>query len=397
MTILNMVSGGVLDPNVFGLDDSETNGGVPSFLDRRKELEGAEEATNDVEHAAPATGEQHTTDEDNVEWSDVPDTSEGAGDASGVHGSVDGAAMVEHAAAEFGGGDSAEHAGADMQQHIGGELDPQAAAEYAAEASEERALDVVSGDEAVPEHTPIGHNAPPPEPLSKEQMLKDFNRDVASYGKDSGKGAAALPRLGLRVVRAAYDGLISNEKPKDGSKSDATRIYEAYAANDSKHAEHTKGGMKANAAKLNALIGLGCMTTVDGVDVASRAVAIREKLEGADAKPKALFAGLVDVARAQLAQDTALTDAQIEAAFGKVEKEKTVAGEWEAIRKKVEGLVTGEGPQGLRDDSDRAMAIYSQIDEHIKNFAVDKERTDKIGWLMERGMTRAQAEEFASK
>ncbi len=390
MTILNMVSGGVLDPNVFGLDDSETNGGVPSFLDRRKELEelaaaGHDPHAHDAEdndgHEQAAGGEEpqeaahDPSHDDGGNWSDVPD--------HGAH---------EHATEAGGSADGVSNVADD----IGGDLDVQAAAEYTASAAEEPAVEV-AGDEAVPEHTPIGHNAPPPEPLSKEQMLKDFNRDVASYGKDSGKGAAALPRLGLRVVRAAYDGLISNEKPKDGSKSDATRIYEAYAANDSKHAEHTKGGMKANAAKLNALIGLGCMTTVDGVDVASRAVAIREKLEGADAKPKALFAGLVDVARAQLAQDTALTDAQIEAAFGKVEKEKTVAGEWEAIRKKVEGLVTGEGPQGLRDDSDRAMAIYSQIDEHIKNFAVDKERTDKIGWLMERGMTRAQAEEFASK
>jgi hypothetical protein len=228
-------------------------------------------------------------------------------------------------------------------------------------------------------------------------MLRDFNRDVAAYGKDSGKGAAALPRLGLRVIRAAYDGLISNEKPKSGEKSDAVRIYEAYAANDSKHAEHTKGGMKANAAKLNALIGLGCMTTVDGVEIAERTVAIREKLEGADAKPKALFAGLVDVARAQLGQDTPLSDAAIEEALGKKEKEKTLAGEWEGILKKVETLISGENSHNLKDTSDAAERIYGEIKEHLNNFSRSAEVEQGVAWLMAKGMTREQALEIASK
>lgn len=253
-------------------------------------------------------------------------------------------------------------------------------------------VDPNAGDR--PEHTPPGHNEPPPEPLSREEMLRDFNKDVAAYGRDSGKGASALPRLGLRVIRAAADGLISTEKPKDGTKSDAVRIYEKYAENDSKHAEHTKGGMKANAAKLNALIGLGSMTTVDGVEVASRAVAIRERMEANELKPKALFAGLVDVARKQMAQDTALDDNAIEEALGKAPKEKTVEEEWQGIYKKIENLVTGEGSQGLRDDSDEAMAIAKMVDEHIKNFGVKKENEDKIAFCMERGMTREQATNF---
>lgn len=239
-----------------------------------------------------------------------------------------------------------------------------------------------------------GDNA---EPLDKEEMLKDFNRDITAYGRDSGKGASALPRLGLRVVRAAADGLISTEKPKDGSKSDAVRIYEKYAEQDSKHAEHTKGGMKANAAKLNALIGLGCMTTVDGVEIASRAVALREKMEAEDMKPKPLFAGLVDVARKQMDNDTPLTDEAISEAFGKAVKDKSVAEEWAAIYKKVERLVSGENPQGLKDQSEQAIKIAELVNEHMNNFAVDGEREERIAFCMERGMTREQASEFVSK
>lgn len=245
-----------------------------------------------------------------------------------------------------------------------------------------------------PEAT-VGHNQPEPEPMSREEMLKEFNKDIAAYGKDSGRGAAALPRLGLRVIRAAADGLISTEKPKDGTDSDAVRIYKRYAEQDSKHAEHTKGGMKANAAKLNALIGLGGMTTVDGVDVADRTVRIREKMEGEDQKPKPLFAGLVDVARAQLDQDTALTDDAIATALTKTVKDKSVAEEWVAIGKKIDKLVAGE--HGLKDQSEPALKIAELVHEHINNFATNEERDDQIAFLMERGMTRAQAEEFYDK
>ena len=239
-------------------------------------------------------------------------------------------------------------------------------------------------------------NQPPEEesPQTREEMLKEMWKDFTAYGKASGAGAAALPRLGLRVVRAAADGLISNEKPKDGSKSDAVRIYEKYAEQDSKHSEHSKGGMKANAAKLNALIGLGCMTTVDGVEIADRTVKLREKMEAEEAKPKALFAGLVDVARAQAEEDQPLTDDAIMAALGKTVKDKTVAEEWTAIYKKIEKLVSGENPQGIRDDSDKAQAIASQVSEHINNFAQSAEIEDQVAFCMDRGMTRADALTF---
>ena len=68
--------------------------------------------------------------------------------------------------------------------------------------------------------------------------------------------------LACRVLRAAADGVLSTAKPLGGGKDDATLIYEAYTAMDSKHSEHTAGGAKANASKVRQIIGMGCMTTI---------------------------------------------------------------------------------------------------------------------------------------
>ena len=248
----------------------------------------------------------------------------------------------------------------------------------------------VTSEVAENERATIGDNGAP---MSIEEMKKELQRDIAKLGEQSGKGSAALPRLGLRVVRAAADGLISTEKPKTG-KSDAVLIYERYAANDSKHAEHTSGGMKANAAKLNALIGLGCMTTCDGVEIADRAVVLRQEMETNELKPKPLFAGLVDVARAQLESDTALSDEAIKAALSKTEKDKTLEKEWAAIAKKVTSLVTGENSAGLRDNSDAAHAIAKMVDEHVSQFQNKSDDVDLVHTLMEKGHSRMSAEEI---
>jgi hypothetical protein len=120
-------------------------------------------------------------------------------------------------------------------------------------------------------------------------------------------------------------------------------------------------------------------------------------MEGAELKPKPLFAGLVDVAREQLASDVALTDDAIKAALTKSKAEKTLEKEWSTVLKKVEGLITGENPQGLKDTSDAAMKIGELINEHVKAFVVREERQDMIELLMERGYTRAQSEAIADK
>lgn len=235
-------------------------------------------------------------------------------------------------------------------------------------------------------------------PGDPAELRRDFFKDVNKFGKASGEGASALGRLGLRCLRAAADGAISSAKPAGGGKDDATLIYEAYAAMDSKHAEHTAGGAKANASKLRQVIAMGCMTTLsDPVAVGDRVVAIRERMEGAELKPKALFAALVDVARDQLASDTELSDAAIEAALIKTKAEKTLEKEWTAIQKKVEGLITGEASHGLKDTSDTALKISDLCIERLKQYKSDDTRADLIAAMVENGYTEAQATAIVDK
>jgi len=240
----------------------------------------------------------------------------------------------------------------------------------------------------------VGHN----QPANPEELRRDFFKDVNKFGKASGEGASALGRLGLRALRAAADGVLSTAKPQGGGKDDATLVYEAYTAMDSKHAEHTAGGAKANASKLRQVIAMGCMTTLsDPVAVGDRVVRIRERMEGADLKPKALFAALVDAAREQIASDSELTDAQIEAVCTKTKADKTLEKEWTAIQKRVEGLITGEASHGLKDTSDVAIKISDLCLERLKQYKSDETRADLIETMIEKGYTRAQAEAIVDR
>ena len=236
-----------------------------------------------------------------------------------------------------------------------------------------------------------GHNGPTP-----EEMKKEFFKDLKKYGADSGKGSAALPRLALRVIRAAADGLISLEKPVSGAggKDDATLIYEAYTAEDSKQAEHTAGGAKANASKLRQLIALGCMTAVDGVVVADRAVKLREKMEDDELKPKPLYAALVDVARKQIDVDTMLSDDSIIDAMSKTPAEKSVEKEWAKVKKTVEGLVTGENAAGLKDNSPEAIQIQELVSSYVTKFETGGKQRALIVALVEQGYSEARATEI---
>lgn len=241
---------------------------------------------------------------------------------------------------------------------------------------------------------PTNHN----QPADPAEMRRDFFKDINKFGKQSGEGASALGRLGLRALRAAADGVISTAKPQGGGKDDATLIYEAYTAMDSKHAEHTAGGAKANASKLRQIIGMGCMTTLsDPVAVGDRVVRIHDEMTDADLKPKALFAALVDVAREQQASDSELTDDAIRAALTKTKSEKTLEKEWEGVLKKVEGLVTGENPHGLKDQSEAAIKIQELVSEHVKNYKIDGTRQDRIEAMVELGYTVAQATAIVDK
>jgi len=262
------------------------------------------------------------------------------------------------------------------------------------EKSQIERVDDMNNEDEGSDLPPTNHNAP----ADPAEMRRDFFKDINKFGKASGEGASALGRLGLRALRAAADGVISTQKPQGGGKDDATLIYEAYTAMDSKHSEHTAGGAKANASKLRQIIGMGCMTTLsDPVAVGDRVVRIHQRMTDAELKPKALFAALVDVAREQQGSDSELTDAAIEACLTKTKADKTLEKEWEAIHKRVEGLVTGEASHGLKDQSETAIKIQELVAERLKQYKSDGTRADRIDAMIELGYTQAQAEAIVDK
>ena len=264
----------------------------------------------------------------------------------------------------------------------------------------ELTVEPVQGEPTQVDNTPQGnlvHNNASNQPASPEEMRKDFFKDVNKFGKASGEGASALGRLGLRALRAAADSILTTVKPTQGGKDDATLVYEAYASQDSKHAEHTAGGAKANASKLRQIVGMGCMTTCDPVAVGDKVVRLREQMEAAELKPKALFAALVDVAREQQASDTELTDDAIKVCLTKTPAEKTLEKEWAAVLKKVEGLISGENPAGLKDQSEGALAVGMALSDHVKNYAFEGTRRVRIEGMVEVGYTLAQATAIVDK
>ena len=194
--------------------------------------------------------------------------------------------------------------------------------------------------------TSLAHNA------KNDTRFDDLVKDIRQFGRDAAEGKDALPKLAIRVISAADDGVISTYDPKVHGKDnpdDAAKIYEEYATSESKKAihEHSAGGLKANVSKLRQLITFGSNPNCDAMAVTDKALKVRKELSDADIKVKGAYPALVDIARAQNAQDTELTDEQIRETVAKGEAEEpTVEKELTAIHKRLERLITGEkGPQ----------------------------------------------------
>ena len=224
---------------------------------------------------------------------------------------------------------------------------------------------------------------------------KAFWKSVKSMGADAGEGSTALVRLALATVQAASDGIVSAEK-RTGSKDDAALIYEAYMSENSKKSgEFSAGGAKANASKLRQIIQCGTMTTCDPVDVFDRAVAHHRALQKDEGvKLKALYAGLVDIAREQLSCDKDLTDDQLKDALCATPRDKTVEAELKAIQKKVDNLIEGNG--GLKHDTPEMQQIKELVSSQLQTFTAAKDRKAFIDMAMARGYTEAQAEVLAA-
>lgn len=214
--------------------------------------------------------------------------------------------------------------------------------------------------------------------LTNDKRLSDLMKQVGKLGEEASLGKDSLPKLAHAVVRAAADGIIDVETKDSKGNDAAVTIYEKYAASESKKAihEHSAGGKKANISKVRQLIAMGSLTTLDAVDVMQRAFQARENMIGDDVKVKSAYAFYIDVAREQLKDSkTALDDRALEnIAMKDGPKEKTVEGELTRVAKILEGLMTGENKDKLKDTDALTEAAFQAVRERLQKMATLKLR-----------------------
>jgi hypothetical protein len=207
--------------------------------------------------------------------------------------------------------------------------------------------------------------------VALDDLRKAFLADVREFGRDSAAGKDSLPKLAVRVVKAAADGIINYTDPKakklNDGPDDAELAYTSYVEAESKKAihEHSDGGKKANISKLRKLIQFGCSTVCDPMDVMNRTVIRRSDLAEAGGDVKGAYPAYVDVARAQIANDRDLTDEQIDAAIVKAPaKEKDVIDVLKSVEKILDQLITGEHKAG-QDQSVEVIQAHESVRARI--------------------------------
>lgn len=208
----------------------------------------------------------------------------------------------------------------------------------------------------------------------------DLLKEIRQFGRDSAEGRDALPKLAMRVVLAAAEGVIDADEADD--------LYKEYVEAETKKAMHERSsnGVKANTSKLRKLIELGSLTYVDGVEIVERAVEVRRTLEeGGAVKVKAVYPALVDVARAQANVDRALTDEELWEAVAKPSpKDKSVKDEVVRAQKILDNLITGE--KGLQCQDAEIVEAYHKLDAWITTLVQREKARETIEELREAGI-----------
>ena len=224
---------------------------------------------------------------------------------------------------------------------------------------------------------------------TNDTRFDDLRKEIREDGKESGKGKDALPRVALRLTRAAADGVINLDKDSDG-KDAVSKLYDDYIKSESKQAVHDKNGVKANASKWRQFVELGLNPNCDGVAVLDRAVMIRDGEFQQDAKSvKGAFPAYLDVARAQKTSDTELTDDEIRTAVRKADgKEATVEGELKRAATILDRLVTGE--KGLRDNDPSITQALELVNNRLATLLQTKRDLELQAEIAARGWTVAQ-------
>ena len=220
----------------------------------------------------------------------------------------------------------------------------------------------------------------PAELSNNAKRMTELMKQVGKLGEEASLGKDSLPKLAHAVVKAAADGVIDLET-KDAKGNDAAhQLYDKYAIAESKKAihEHSSGGKKANVSKLRQLIAMGAMTTIDAVEVMQRAFQARENMMREDGvKVKPAYPFYVDVAREQQKSKKALSDRELEDIVQKdAPNAKTLEGELKRALNILEGIVTGENRDKIKDTNALTEAAYNALKERLEALATLKKRDE---------------------
>lgn len=228
--------------------------------------------------------------------------------------------------------------------------------------------------------------------LTNDKRKSDLMKQVAAFGTESALGRDSLPKLAHVVVEAAADGVINSTSKDAKGNTAAAIIYDRYMAADSKRAihEHSAGGKRANVSKLQQLILLGEMSTVDGKAIMLDAFKARENMIADSEKVKPAYPFYVEVARVQRSTGKPLSLRELEQLVLKDgPKEKTLEGELKRALAILENLVTGEGKDKIKDTDERTEAAFHAIKERMEAIATMKKRNDLLQQAAKLGLKLA--------
>lgn len=220
--------------------------------------------------------------------------------------------------------------------------------------------------------TTVAPAAETPAALSNDKRFADLKKQIHKLGEEASLGKDSLPKLAHAVVKAAADGIIDLDTKDAKGQDVAHQLYDQYVAGESKKAihEHSAGGKKANVSKLRQLIQMGAMTTIDAVEVMQEAFQAREDMISDSQKVKPAYPFYVEVAREQLKLDKKLDKKALEdLALKDAPTAKTVEGELKRALSILEGLVTGENRDKIKDADALTEAAFHAVKERLAAIA----------------------------
>lgn len=158
---------------------------------------------------------------------------------------------------------------------------------------------------------------------NSDKLRADLASKLRSLGASEGKGSASRPEAAMRLVDAAFDGLI-DERDAPGMFAEYTSgVANAASKNPlvtSQGNDAEQASAKQQISKFRQFIKCGMLPAIDTRDTMARAARICKDLDATDAKTYSRFDALLNVARAQVAEpETLLSDEQITAAVMKPE------------------------------------------------------------------------------